>query len=278
VNDDIDICDIQAPAPARAKVTTAQLAREERAVMQVLRETLPSLAHLAFSEPSLSLLSDNAKLDTWRLSLLLRKQLSILGPRVGASIDAEAQAVWGDVKAVQSRLRSVIRVVRIAEDAGQPLVGERDPLVRRLVTCERKAWLLRAESHQFPLLLPDLRTIEDDRDLVLTGVVHAMTVNTVMLGRVAAQHSNPAVAVRAGDRSITLARPAESAMKRIGEYFPKPPQCGDIVSVTVRLHRGRLSGEVCGATLSSRNVLVQSDADPTSDERRRSDLIAARSP
>lgn len=257
MKNDIDICDVQAPTPTRTKVTTAQLAREERAVMQLLRDALPSLAHLVLSESSIALLARAAKLDTWRLSLTPRRQLTIQSARVAGGLADEAQTVWTDVKAAQSRLRSAIRVVQVAESAERPLVRERDPLVQRLVTCEAKDWMLHAESVQFQLKLPDLRETEDDRDCVLTGEVRSMTTNTIMLARVAVGSADAAAAARIRHQIIALKRPSNGSMKRIGEYFSGPPQCGDIVSVAVRLHRGRLTGEVCGATLSSDNAMAR---------------------
>lgn len=156
----------------------------------------------------------------------------------------------------------LISEVRVAESAERPLVRERDPLVRRLVMREAKDWVLRAESHQFQLQFPDLRETEDDRDCVLTGEVRAMTTNVMALARAAVGSMDAAATTRIRRGSIALKRPSDESMKRIGEYFSAPPQCGDIVSVTVRLHRGRLTGEVCGATLSSRDAMAR-DLEPT---------------
>lgn len=247
---EIDICDVQAPTPARTRVTTAQLAREERLVMQVLLETLPSLTNLVASEPTIALLAESPKLDTWRLSLVPRRQMTISGAKNGGALAEEAQTVWKDVTAVQSRLRSAIRFVRMAEAANDPLSDERNPLVRRLVSREAKEWLFRAESRQFLLRFPDFRELEDRSDLVVTGQISAITLHTVTLELIAIESSeleNPLAKI--AQRKLTLSRPATDSMRRIGEYFDAPPQCGDVVSVRVRLHRGRLTGAVCGATL-----------------------------
>jgi hypothetical protein len=245
---EIEICDIQLAGPRRAKALVEQLLREHRAVVQLLYEAIPSLRGLEFSEPVVALIADRA--DCWRLSLAPRRQLTIKCPKAGGGMSEEARAVWKDVRTAQSRLRAALKIVRLADEAGSVLWLERDPLVQRLVTREARAWVLRADSQQLELKFPDLRTCEDSREVIVAGEVCTTRRSTVTLSRVVLDAGSASDVAHLARYGLTLSKPEGEPLRRVGEYFAEPPQCGDVVKVAARLHRGRLTRMVCGATFA----------------------------
>lgn len=116
--------------------------------------------------------------------------------------------------------------------------------------------MLSAATHQYVLPFPDLRELEDEGDVHLMGEVFAITKNTVTLTRVVATTSGGGIDPAIDRRALVVRKRPEEALKRVGEYFPAPPQCGDTVTLPVRLHRGRVSGIVCGGTFGGAATLL----------------------